>query len=601
MTEFKENSMAAVFQNRVKEFGDRACVAYRKDGVYTDLSWNEMDEKVRACSHYLLSIGIKKNDKVAIFSPNRYEWWVADLAVLSIGAVTVPIYSTNSMEETLYILDKSQSKVCFAATSLHLEKVIKAKKKLTNLEQVVIFENPEKKRKDVTSFEDILSIEKKHEKPEVFDKKIASLKLTDIASLIYTSGTTGDPKGVILTNGNFISNIVNSLEHLTTDLMNKDNIFLSFLPLSHVLERTAGYYMPLYNGAKVAFAGSINTLMDDMKEICPTILVSVPRTFEKVHAAILNQIDDASIIKKIIFRWSMKQGFLNIPNLSNNRERTGFFSKKYNLAEKLVFSKLREKIGMNKVRTAFSAGAPLAVTDAEFFLGIGITVLEGYGLTETSPVISLNQLGKIKLGTVGHLIPNTEYKISDEGELWVKGPQIMKGYYRNTKATKEVLTSDGFFKTADQVMIDEDGFLSITGRIKDIIITAGGKNISPQVIEGKLKESRYIEQIAIIGDRRKYLTALIIPSFENLFKFAEKHGIEYIDTKDLLSNNVINEMIFRKIKKHTSEFGRVERIKKFTLLEGEWTQETKELTPSLKVKRRVIEEKYKDQIEKMYE
>ena len=360
MTKFEENSMAAIFQNRVQEYGDRACVAYRKDGIFTDLSWNEMDEKIRDTANYLISIGVKKNDKVAVFSPNRYEWWIADLATLSIGAVTVPVYATNSVEETLYVLDDSESKVCFAATNNHLEKVIKAKKKLPKLEQVIIFESPEKKRKDVITLDDAFVEGKKSEKKGAYDKKVASLKADDVASIIYTSGTTGNPKGVMLTNNNFVSNAVNTSKHLTKKVMNDTNVFLSFLPLSHVFERVGGYYIPINNGSKVAFATDMTTLLDDMKEIRPTTLICVPRIFEKIHAAILGQVAETGGLKKIIFQWAMRQAAKNVPYFCQAKERTGFFAKKYNLAEKLVFSKLRAKIGLDRIVTAFSGGAPLS-------------------------------------------------------------------------------------------------------------------------------------------------------------------------------------------------------------------------------------------------
>ncbi len=598
---FKDNSLAAKFQNMAEKRGDKACVAYKKDGFYTDLSWNEMNEMVHDLACYLLSIGVKKGERVGLFSPNRYEWWVADLAITSIGAVNVPIYATNSSEEAEYILNNSGSTVCFAGTESHLDRVLKVKRKLSKVKNMVIFDEPGSKKKGVITIGEALKKGQGYKKKKDFDAKLKAIKPDDLATIIYTSGTTGNPKGVMLTHGNFISNVNNIMKIPDINkYLTEDDIFLSFLPLSHSLERTAGYYMPITMGCKVAFAEDISTLMENFLEVRPTIMVSVPRIYEKVHAGILAKVSDASAVKKGIFNFAMNMAKKNLPYMCSGAPRSGLFAVLYNLADKLVFSKLKVALGMDRLKFAVSGGGPLSVSDAEFFLGMEISVIEGFGLTETTPVTNVNLPGNIKPGTVGPPIPETKVKISDEGEILIKGPQVMKGYYKNPKATKEVFTKDGFFRTGDIGIIDEDGYLSITGRIKDIIVTAGGKNISPQNIENSLKESRFIEQVAVIGDRRKYLSALVIPNFEELIKWGQKQGYTFSDNSEIANNTAVIKLIEDEIRKYTAQYSRVEQIRKFTLLDAEWTQETEELTPTQKVKRGVISKKYAAEIESMY-
>ncbi|HOD13696.1 MAG: long-chain fatty acid--CoA ligase [Spirochaetes bacterium] len=599
MAKFKEVCMPAIFQNQAEKLGSKACVAYKKDGKFVDISWTDMNRFIHECAYYLLSIGIKKNDKVALFSPNRWEWWVASQASLSIGAVSVPIYATNSPEEAQYIIENSDSRVCFVGTEDHLDRVLKVRSKLRKMKQIIVFDDFNKKLKDVLTLNEACKIGQGYKKKNEFDKRLSSIKPGDVSTLIYTSGTTGNPKGVMLMHSNFQSNSTIVLNEVK-DWITPDDVFLSFLPLSHSLEMTAGYYIPITVGAKVAFAEDISKLMQNFQEVRPTIIISVPRIYEKVHAGILAKVADGSPIKKKIFNWAMGAAAQNLPYQCSNKPRPGLLDFKFNLANKLVFSKLKATIGLDKLRFAISGGGPLSVSDAEFFIGMGITILEGFGLTETTPVTHFNRPGRIKPGTVGHAIPQTKVKIADDGELLIKGPQVMKGYYKNPKATKEVFTKDGFFRTGDIAAIDDEGFLKITGRIKDIIVTAGGKNISPQNIENSLKTSQYIEQVAVIGDRRKYLSALVIPAFEAVEKWAKRSGITFSGHRDLIENSEVNKLLAGEIEKYTKQYARVEQIRKFKLLDAEWTQQTGELTPTQKVKRRIVESKYAHEIESMY-
>lgn len=595
------NSIGALFQDQVKKLGDKACVAAKINGRYTDISWKEMDGMIRKLAGYLMSEGIKKGDRVALFSPNRYEWWIADQAILSIGAVNVPIYATNSPEEARYVIDHSGSKMCIVATEDHLSRVLAVRKKLKTLKKLVIFDDIEKKPAGVITLKEAYAkgeaYNAKH-KGE-FDKRLKTVKLKDMATIIYTSGTTGNPKGVMLSHDNFLSNLY-QIKADFDGMFEDDFTFLSFLPLSHSLERTAGYYMPVAGGLKVAFAEDFSTIQQNLQEIRPHVLISVPRLYEKIHAGILSRVADIKGVKKLIFNWGMSVAKRNLPYVCQDKKPGGLLALEYKIIDKLFFSKLKDALGLNRLRFAVSGGGPLSVSDAEFFLGMGIVVLEGFGLTETTPVTNVNRPGEIKPGSVGRPLVETTIKISDEGEILIKGPQVMMGYYKNPQATKEVFTKDGFFRTGDIGMVDEQGRLHITGRIKDIIVTAGGKNISPQNIENSIKGSKYIEQVAVIGDRRKYLSALVIPAFPEVEKWAKSQGIEFSSRKDLINDSRVVDLVGKEIEKHTKQFARVEQIRKFKLLDAEWTQATDELTPTLKVKRRVIEKKYAAEIESMY-
>jgi len=591
--------MARIFQDQVAKYGDRACVGYKKDGSYQDISWNEMDEMVRAIGSFLISRGIESGQNVALFSQNRWEWWVVDLAILSIGAANVPIYATNSSEEAHYVLEHSESRVCFVGTQEHMEKVVKVRDRLPELGAIVVLDEGTDKPEGVISFAEALEKGRKQDHREEFERRLKAIRPQDVASIIYTSGTTGPPKGVMLSHSNFVSNVHQILDDFSY-LLGDDDVFLSFLPLSHSLERTAGYYLALGIGATVYFAEDFSKIQENMVEVRPTLIVSVPRLYEKIHAGILSKVGDASPVKRGLFGWAIGVARDNLAYVCEGRERAGWFKCKHDLADKLIFSKLKAALGMDRLKFAVSGGGPLSVSDAEFFLGMGVTVLEGFGLTETTPVTNVNRPGMIKPGTVGPPVKDTEIKIADDGEILIRGPQVMLGYYKNEEATREVLTEDGFFCTGDIGRVDEDQCLMITGRKKEIIVTAGGKNIAPQNLENALKGSRFVEQVTVIGDRRKYLAALIVPNFEELTKWADKVGVTYGSHEELVKDEKVQHLFEKVIDKYMRPFARAEQIRRFCLLADEWTQQTGELTPTLKCKRRVIEDKYCDEIECMY-
>lgn len=600
MTQFKETSMGAIFQNRVMQYGQKTLVIYKnKAGGWEDISWNKINEMVRNLGVFLINRGIRAGDKVALFSPNRYEWWIADLAIISVGAVNVPIYATNSAEESRYIIDNSDTKKCFVGTKEHMEKILAVKQKLPNLDDIIIFDDLSAPVAGVISLKDAMVEGKTAANKDDFDKRLAQINIDDTATIIYTSGTTGNPKGVMLTHNNFVSN-VNQARAIDPDFLEGDHTFLSFLPLAHSLERTCGYYVPIFLGHKVAFAESAEKLLMNFGEIRPTFLVSVPRIYEKIHSGILAKVATAPPVKKAMFGWAMGVAKENLPYACENRRRSGFFALKYNLADKLIFSKLRTALGMDKLVAAISGGGPLSVADAEFFLGMGVKVLEGFGLTETTPVTNANRPKWIKPGTVGPAVKDTVIKIGDSGEVLIKGPQVMKGYYKNEAATRDAFTQDGFFRTGDIGEIDKDGYLKITGRIKDIIVTSGGKNISPQNLENALLTSAFIEQAAVIGDNRKYLAALIVPAFATLENWAKEKNIAFAGRQDLIKNPEVNKFYEQEIETYLKDFGRVEQIRKFALLDAEWSQDSGEMTPTMKLKRKVIRDKYAEVIESLY-
>jgi len=600
MGNYRETSMGAIFQNRVQELGEKACVAYKNaQGVYTDISWRQMDEMVRKVGYFLLSRGIKPGDKIALFSPNRYEWWVTDLAILSIGAVNVPIYATNSAVEAKYIIENSDSVICFTGEKEHLDKVMEVKDKLPGLREIIVFDDLKSSVEGVIDLKEAMKQGSAFDGKAGFEERLKGINPDDMATIIYTSGTTGDPKGVMLSHNNFISN-VNQLYSVDPELFKEEHTLLSFLPLSHSFERTVGYYSALNAGKKVCFAEDFSKILQNLQEVRPTLIVSVPRLYEKIHAGILAKVSEAPSVKKALFNWAMSLAKKNLPYICRDKPRKGLFALQYALADKIIFSKLKAALGMDRLRFALSGGGPLSVSDAEFFLGMGIKVCEGFGLTETSPVTHGNRPDFIKPGTVGPALRDTLVKIGKDGEVLIKGPQVMMGYYKNEAATKEVMTEDGFFRTGDIGEIDSDGYLKITGRIKDLIVTSGGKNISPQNIENSLKTSIYIEQVAVIGDNRKYLSALIVPAFAELENWAKNNGISFASRRELLEHPEVQKLFAGEIQENTKHYARVEQIRKFKLLDAEWSQQTDELTPTLKVKRRVIDKKYAREIESMY-
>ncbi len=596
----KYQNLAQMFYTTCQTFGDKVGMMFKKGGSYQSIRYKEIQETVTRLANGLAALGVQKGDKVVLLSENRVEWSWSDYAVLSNGAATVPIYPTLLAPHIKFITNNSDAKVMIVSNDHQLAKVMEVLDDLPRVEHLVIIDPGEIQHDKLITFQEL---QKKGEaflqaNPDEIKQRVEATQVDDLATIIYTSGTTGEPKGVMLTHGNFLSNIEASLRALP---ITPDEIFLSFLPLSHVFERMVGHFLATYQGCTVAYAESIETVPQNLLEVRPTLMASVPRFFEKVYGRVMESLEAGSSVKKSLFMWAVGVGKEALKYKQNGKPIPGgLFALKYKLADKLVFSKLKERVG-GRIKFFVSGGAPLSREIGEFFGSADLLILEGYGLTETSPVISVNRLEKFKFGSVGLPLDNVEVKIAEDGEILTRGPHVMKGYYKNEAATKEAIDEEGWFHTGDIGIIDEDGFLVITDRKKNLIVTAGGKNVAPQPIENLLITSQYIEQAVVIGDKRKFISALIVPNLEALKAFAQERGITYQSTRELLDHPEVNKLIRQEIDNVSGDLARYETIKKFALIEEPFTIESGELTPTLKVKRRVVEERYKDIIDKMYE
>ena len=583
-------TLISLLDHSIKHYGSKPALAHKpKGGTYQDISYAEFGESVDAFSKGLNALGIQKDDRVAILSENRPEWAITDFGTLKAGAVTVPMFSTLTAAQVGYILKDSGSKIICVSTDKQLEKIVSIRDEVPTLEQVIVFDPIEGETPEgVSQFQAVCELE-----GEAAD---AAPNEDDIATIIYTSGTTGDPKGVMLTHANFISNL-----HACKSLINVSDtdVLLSFLPLSHVFERLGGHYVPLFSGAKIAYAESTFTVAQNMREVAPTVMLSVPRLYETMHDRILRAVQEGSPLKQKIFHWGVSVGSAVSSAIQQGKKPSAILQLKQNIADKLVFAKLKAATG-GRLRFFVSGGAALPQSIAEFFHAAGILILEGYGLTETSPVISMNHPARWKFGTVGVPVPDVEVQIAEDGEILTRGPHVMKGYFNNESATAEVINEEGWFHTGDIGIIDEDGFVKITDRKKNIIVLSNGKNVAPQPIESELVQSPFINQIMLVGNERKNLAALIVPNFDALKAWATENGVAMDDLATMLETREVQQLIQSEIRSRLTDFADFEQVRRFTLLEKEFSQEADEMTPTLKLKRNVIIERYGDAIEEMY-
>ncbi len=591
-------TLVEMLQETVKAHGAKTALMEKKEGVYQGFSYQEFGERIKNVSQGLLSLGIKHGDRVALMSENRPEWAVCDFGILSAAATNVPIYPTITPEQVKYILADSETKIVITSSAELLEKVFQIYESLPTVEKVIHIDPTDESFDYLMSYEELIEAGQKYgqKNPDAYQKSVQSVKPDDLCGIIYTSGTTGAPKGVMLTHDNLLSNVTGSLKVLRVD---ETDTFLSFLPLCHSFERMAGHFLAVTAGATIAYAESVETVADNLGEVKPTLMTTVPRLLEKVYARVIENAESGSPIKKKIFWWAIKTGGKYVEAQMAGKI-SGSLQRKYNLATKLVFSKLHQRVG-GRLRFFVSGGAPLSKEIAEFFYKAGILVLEGYGLTETSPVIAVNHENKFKFGTVGPAIPEVEIKIADDSEILTRGPHVMKGYYKNPQATAEAIDDDNWLHTGDIGILDEAGFLAITDRKKNIIVTSGGKNVTPATIENALITSPYIEQVMVIGDKRKYLSALIVPTFDSIKNYAQSNNISFSDREGLINSAEIYNLLGTEIQRLSADLARFEQIKRYTLLPQEFTIKNGEITPSLKIKRKVITEKYADLIDKMYE
>jgi long-chain acyl-CoA synthetase len=582
------------FLNSVQAYPKPDFLLVKKNDRYTPISMEDFGTRVRHFSLGLQDLGLAKGDKLIILSENRPEWTMTDFACLTAGGVTVPIYTTLVPEQVKYIINDSDAKIVVFSNEFQGGKIASVKSDLPLVKHYITF--ADKAPAGGLTFAQVVArgAEIDKARPKQFEDTARAVRPGDEASIIYTSGTTGVPKGVILTHGNIVSNVKTATELL--EFNDKDTV-LSFLPLSHILERTVTFAF-VYKGCTIAYAESVEAIGQNLIEVKPQIMVSVPRIFEKIYAKVMDNVLAGSGLKRKIFFWGVKVGKEYGRRKLAGAKIGGGLSFRRNLAHKLVYTKIIEKTG-GRIRFFVSGGAPLSKDIAEFFYALGLVIMEGYGLTETSPMISINTFENLRFGSVGKPIPGIEVKIAPDGEILTRGPNVMKGYYKKPEENREIF-EDGWLKTGDIGTIDADGFLMITDRKKDLIVTAGGKNIAPQPIENVLKTNPYILNAVVIGDRKHFIAALIVPNFEKLEQYATLSKIPFADRTELVRNGQIVNFIKAEIDRATPNLASYERIKRIALLDRDFEIEQGEITPSLKVRRAVIEKKYKAVIEAIY-
>ena len=562
-------------------------LASKVDGKWVKISTDEFIDMGRKMSLAFLKMGLKPGDKIAIISNNRSEWHITDLGITQMGGISVPIYPTITEDDYAYIMNDASIKCCFVSDEDLFQKVTNINDQVPTLENLFTFNQVPNAR----NWKEVLGMDPTGDFSAV-QSIMDSIKTEDLATLIYTSGTTGRPKGVMLSHRNLVTNSLSSRKRLPCD---HNSTALSFLPLCHVYERMVAY-MYIYVGVSIYYAESMETIGDDLRDVKPQIFTAVPRLLEKVYDKIMAKGMELTGIKRGLFFWAV--GLAQRYEIGGNNPIYNFQLK---LANKIIFSKWREALGGNAIAVA-SGAAALQPRLAQIFLAAQIPIMEGYGLTETSPVISVNceENNGVRIGTVGRPLDDVTVKIAEDGEILVKGPNVMMGYYNKPDATKEVFTADGFFKTGDIGELSADNFLKITGRKKETFKTSGGKYIAPQVIENKMKESSFIEQLMVVGEAEKHPSAVIQPSFDFLQDYCKRKNIPFTDHKSIVENPIIIERVQKEVNHYNESFARFEQVKRFILVPDLWSIDTGEMTPTMKIKRAVVKAKYLDQIEALY-
>jgi len=575
-------------RHQQKSYPKKDAFTAKLNGEWVPTSIDTMLEEAMKVSKSLLKLGIVKGDKIGLISNNRPEWISMDCGILQVGAVDVPIYPTISVEDYKYIFNDAELKYCFVSDRELFEKVNSIKNEVPSLKHIYSFEQLD----GVDHWTKFLAEGEGKEDAEV-EAIMKTIVEDDLATLIYTSGTTGVPKGVMLSHKNLVSNSLSCIERLPVDSNGKS---LSFLPICHVYERML-VYLYMITGVSIYFAESMETIGDNLREVKPEVFTAVPRLLEKVYDKIVAKGSELTGIKKPLFFWALDLGEKYEPYGANGV----WYEFQLSIARKLIFSKWKEALGGNVLAVA-SGSAALSPRLARVFLAAGVPVMEGYGLTETSPVATVNASHNkgLMIGTVGRVIDGVEVKIADDGEILIKGPNVMIGYYKQPEKTKEVLADDGWFSTGDIGKFVGDGFLKITDRKKEIFKTSGGKYIAPQMMENKFKESRFIEQIMVIGESQKHPAAFVVPNFEFLEDWCVRKKVPFNSNSEVIKNEKVIARIKRELDHYNESFGNWEQVKKFELVDSTWSVDTKELTPTLKLKRKFIMDKYKDLFDKIY-
>ena len=593
----KPGTLNQLFFDAVTKFNRPDALQVKTGGAYKPISHKEVAERVRHAARGLSYLGVRRGDRVAILSENRPEWAIADFACLTAGMTDVPIYPTLPSDQIAYILKDSGTSAIFVSNKEQAEKIRQIRSSLPALKSVIGFDDiPGLTNLSIAELEKHGTQGENRDTIRTYQEDALTTKPDDLATIIYTSGTTGEPKGVMLTHDNIFSNVAAARTKIPFE---GDDTALSFLPLSHIFERMGGHYLMFATGTSIAYAESIDTVPVNLGEVKPTIVLSVPRLYEKMYARILETALTGGFLKKKIFFWARGVAERWANEKLAGREPGGLLARQYAIAQKLVFSKLKARTG-GRLRYFVSGGAPLSPEINKFFYAAGLVILEGYGLTETSPVICVNTPENFRIGTVGKPIDGVEIKIALDGEILTRGPHVMKGYYNKPDATREAIDPDGWFHTGDIGEL-RDGFLAITDRKKDLIVTAGGKKVAPQPLENKVKTNKYVAQAVMLGDKRKFPSMLIVPNFDQLEKWAMRHNIIWTDRAQLLRMPTIQAKIEKEVNKELEGAAHFEIPKKIGLLEHDFSIESGELTPTQKVKRRTIDKNYKQLIDSLYE
>ena len=588
------------FVNRIRQQAkirqNATALRHKINGLWKDISWNSFQQQLDQLSLAFLACNIQVQDKIAIFAHNMSRWTIADIAALQVRAITVPIYATNTSQQAEFILNHADVKILFVGDQEQYDQVLDIANKCPQLQKIVAMKEQIKLAETSLSchWDDLIQLGTAEFQADL-DERLANKTMDDLFTIIYTSGTTGEPKGVMLD----YSNLAHQLEaHDIALNVNQDEVSLSFLPFSHIFERAWVAYV-LHRGAILCYLEDTNQVRETLTEVRPTFMCAVPRFYEKIYSAVLDKVQKAPFIRQIIFHWAIAVGQKRFDLLSQNKKIPFFLQKRYALADKLVLSKLRSLLG-GRIKMMPCGGAKLEPTIGLFFHSIGINIKLGYGMTETTATVSCWDDHHFNPNSIGKLMPNAEVKIGENNEILVRGGMVMKGYYKKPEETAQAFTEDGFLKTGDAGEFDADGNLFITDRIKELMKTSNGKYIAPQYIEGKIGKDKFIEQIAIIADAKKYVSALIVPCFDSVEEYAKKLNIKYQDRIELLKHSDIIKMFEQRIESLQKELAHFEQVKKFTLLSQAFSVKLGEITPTLKLRRKVIMERYRHIIDSMY-
>jgi long-chain acyl-CoA synthetase len=588
------STLSRLFLNTCRVYPKPALFLVKAEGSYAPISTAEVETRVRELSLGFRELGLRPGDKAVILGENRPEWVMTDLAILCAGGVTVPIYTSLLPEHIKYIINDSDAEIVVCSNRELWLKVEAVRNDLPRVRHFVMID--EEEPAGILTLGEVRGKGKRAAEadPGLFERNALAVQPSDLASIIYTSGTTGPPKGVMLSHANFVSNI--KAVGLVVSFLSTDTA-LSFLPLSHVLERTATFVF-LYHGATIAYAESVETVSENLLEVRPTIMISVPRLFEKMYARVMEMVLKMPAPKRALFFWALSVGRRHAAKIIGKQPVSGTLKLKVRLAHRLVFSKIQARTG-GRLRYFICGGAPLAADIAEFFYAMGLVIFPGYGLTETSPVLTGNSFEAYRFGSAGRAIPGVELTIARDGEILARGPNIMQGYHKREAETREAMEG-GWFHTGDIGHLDPDGFLFITDRKKDLIVTAGGKNVAPQPIESILGLNPYIASAVVVGERRRFISALVVPDFGKLEEYAKANGVPFRDRAELCRRQDVVDFMLAEVNRSTPDLASYERVKKIALLEREFDIESGEITPTLKVRRAIVEEKYKNLIDSLY-